>query len=137
MKNSVSLIGNVGGDPETRITTSGTRVTSFSLATSQRWKDKATGEKKEKTEWHRVVCFNGIGKSVEAIVIKGQKLAVDGALRNTKWTDKDGIERYSYEIIADNVIFLSQGRPRPDSESDAAAQQQGPSGGYDDSDVPF
>lgn len=81
MKNSVSLIGNVGGDPETRVTTSGTRITSFSLATSQRWKDKNTGERKEKTEWHRIVCFNGVGKSVEAIVIKGQKVAVDGSLR--------------------------------------------------------
>lgn len=137
MKNSVSLIGNVGGDPETRVTTSGTRITSFSLATSQRWKDKNTGERKEKTEWHRIVCFNGVGKSVEAIVIKGQKVAVDGSLRNQKWTDKDGVERYSYDITADSVIFLSQGRQRPQSETGGAAQRSDFSDDFNDDDVPF
>lgn len=136
MKNSVSLIGNVGADPETRVTTNGTRITAFSLATSQRWKDKTTGERKEKTEWHRVSCFNGIGKSVEAIVIKGQKLAVDGSIRNTKWTDKDGVERYSYEIIADSVIFLSQGRERHQADSAGEPQRSAASDAFDD-DVPF
>ena len=99
MLNKVTLIGNVGQDPEIRSTQDGREVASFSLATSDRWKDKTTGEKKEKTEWHRIVCFQeGLVKVIKTYVKKGSKLYVEGALVTRKWTDKDGVDRYSTEI---------------------------------------
>jgi single-strand DNA-binding protein len=98
--NRATLYGNVGKDPEIRHTQDGKPIANFSLATSDRWKDKTTGEKKEKTEWHRVVCFNEhISKTIEQYVKKGSKLIVEGAIRTRQWTDKDGIERYSTEIV--------------------------------------
>ena len=99
MLNKVTLIGNVGQDPEIRSTQDGREVASFSLATSDRWKDKTTGEKKEKTEWHRIVCFQeGLVKVIKDYVEKGTKLYIEGALVTRKWTDKDGVERYTTEI---------------------------------------
>lgn len=98
--NKVILVGNVGKDPEIRRTSDGTPVASFSLATSDRWKDKATGERKERTEWHNVVVFNeqlvGI---VERYVKKGSRLYVEGKLQTRKWTDKNGQDRYTTEVV--------------------------------------
>ena len=85
--NKVILVGNIGGDPEVRYLPSGSAVTSLSLATSESWKDKVTGEKQERTEWHRVVCFNRLGEIAGEYVRKGSKLYVEGSLRTKKWQD--------------------------------------------------
>ncbi len=101
--NKVILIGNVGKDPEVRRMTSGDPVVTLSLATSETWKDKSSGERKEKTEWHRVVIFNtNIAKVAESYVKKGSKIYVEGQLQTRKWTDKDGAEKYSTEVVLQN-----------------------------------
>ncbi len=98
--NKVMLVGNVGKDPEIRRTQDGAAVASFSVATSEKWRDKASGDRKERTEWHNVVVFNEqLVKVVEGYVKKGSKVYVDGALQTRKWTDKNGQERYSTEIV--------------------------------------
>ena len=98
--NKVILIGNVGKDPEVRTTQDGTKIVQFSLATSETWNDKASGERKERTEWHRVVVFNDrIGDVVEKYVRKGSKIYVEGAVQTRKWTDPSGQEKYTTEIV--------------------------------------
>jgi single-strand DNA-binding protein len=98
--NKVILIGNLGRDPEIRSTQDGTRVANLSVATSESWRDKNTGERKEKTEWHRVVIFNeGLCRVVEQYLKKGAKVYLEGQLQTRKWTDKDNIERYSTEVV--------------------------------------
>jgi single-strand DNA-binding protein len=98
--NKVILVGNVGKDPEIRRTQDGRPIANLSIATSESWRDKATGEKKEKTEWHRVVIFSEpLCKVVEQYVKKGAKLYIEGALQTRKWTDKDGAEKYSTEVV--------------------------------------
>lgn len=98
--NKVILIGNVGKDPEVRRLTSGDPVVNLSVATSESWKDKSSGERKKKTEWHRVVIFNEhIAKVAEQYVRKGSKIYLEGSLQTRKWTDKDGAEKYSTEIV--------------------------------------
>lgn len=97
--NKVILIGNVGRDPEIRRTQSGDAIANIQLATSESWRDKQTGERKEKTEWHRIVVFGKIAEVVEKYVVKGQKLYVEGKLQTRKWTDQAGVEKYSTEII--------------------------------------
>lgn len=97
--NKVILIGNCGKDPECRTMQNGTKVANVSLATSESWKDKSTGERKEKTEWHRVVIFGQSADFAERYVKKGSKLYVCGQLQTRKWTDKDGVEKYSTEVV--------------------------------------
>ncbi|MDX2309587.1 MAG: single-stranded DNA-binding protein [Hyphomicrobium sp.] len=98
--NKVILVGNVGKDPEIRRTQDGRPIANISLATSETWRDKATGERKEKTEWHRVVVFNeNLCKVVEQYVRKGSKLYVEGQLQTRKWTDQSGAEKYSTEVV--------------------------------------
>jgi single-strand DNA-binding protein len=98
--NKVILVGNVGRDPEIRSTQDGTRVANLSLATSENWRDKNTGERKERTEWHRVVIFNErLVDVVEKYVKKGSKLYIEGALQTRKWTDNSGAEKYTTEVV--------------------------------------
>ena len=98
--NKVTIIGNLGKDPEIRSFQNGDRVASFSVATSERWKDKSSGEQKEKTEWHRVSVLNqNLVNVVEKYVKKGTKLYLEGQLETRKWTDKDGQEKYSTEVV--------------------------------------
>lgn len=98
--NKVILVGNLGRDPEVRAMQSGDKVVNLSIATSESWKDKATGERKERTEWHRVVVFNqGIATVCERYLKKGAKVYIEGQLETRKWTDKDGIEKYSTEVV--------------------------------------
>jgi single-strand DNA-binding protein len=98
--NKVILVGNVGKDPEIRRTQDGRSIANLSLATSESWRDKATGERKEKTEWHRVVVFNdNLCKVVEQYVRKGSKLYIEGQLQTRKWTDQSGAEKYSTEVV--------------------------------------
>lgn len=98
--NKVILVGNLGKDPEIRTFPNGGRVANFSIATSESWKDKATGEKKERTEWHRISVTNdALVTVVEKYVKKGAKLYIEGQLETRKWTDKDGIEKYTTEVV--------------------------------------
>src|ERR687895_763715 len=98
--NKVILVGNLGRDPEIRRTQDGRPIANLSVATSENWRDKATGERREKTEWHRVVIFNeGLCKVVEQYLKKGAKVYLEGALQTRKYTDKDGVEKYSTEVV--------------------------------------
>jgi single-strand DNA-binding protein len=98
--NKVILVGNLGRDPEVRRLNSGDQVVNITLATSENWRDKATGERKEKTEWHKVVIFNeNIGKVVEQYCKKGSKVYVEGQLQTRKWTDASGAEKYTTEVV--------------------------------------
>ncbi len=101
--NKVTLIGNLGADPKINLTKDNKEIATLSVATSETWKDRATGEKKERTEWHRVVIFSeALVSVVKAYVKKGSKLYVEGALQTRKWVDNAGVERYSTEIILQN-----------------------------------
>jgi single-strand DNA-binding protein len=98
--NKVILVGNLGADPEIRRTQDGRPIANLRIATSESWRDKATGERKEKTEWHRVVIFNeGLCKVAEQYLKKGAKVYIEGALQTRKWTDQQGVEKYSTEVV--------------------------------------
>ena len=98
--NKVILIGNLGADPETRRTQDGRPIANLRIATSESWRDKATGERKEKTEWHRVVIFNeGLCRVAEQYLRKGAKVYIEGQLQTRKWTDQSGVEKYSTEVV--------------------------------------
>ena len=155
--NKVIIVGNCGQDPETRYMPSGGAVTNLSLATSETWKDKNTGDQQERTEWHRVVFFNRLAEIVEQYVKKGSKIYVEGSLRTRKWQGQDGQDRYTTEIVASEMQMLDsrggQGQggydqsPQPDSATSASQQQApqqqaeaqpAPSGGMGfDDDIPF
>ena len=112
--NKVILIGNLGNDPEIRSTNDGREIANFSLATGESWKDKVTGEKKEKTEWHRIVCFNeGLVKVIKEYVKKGTKLYIEGQLQTRKWLDNTNQEKYTTEVVLQgynaNIILLGTG----------------------------
>jgi single-strand DNA-binding protein len=101
--NKVILVGNVGQDPEIRSSSDGREIANFSLATSESWKDKNSGEKKEKTEWHKVVVFSqGLVGIVKNYVKKGSKLYLEGSLQTRKWTDAQGVEKYTTEVVLQN-----------------------------------
>lgn len=104
--NKVILIGNLGGDPEVRYMPSGAPVATLSVATSESWKDKQTGERQERTEWHRVACFNRLGEIAGEYLRKGSKVYIEGSLRTRKWQDQQGQERYTTEIIANDLQML-------------------------------
>jgi single-strand DNA-binding protein len=98
--NKVILVGNLGKDPEIRRTQDGRPIANLSVATSEQWRDKATGERKEKTEWHRVVIFSeGLAKVAEQYLKKGAKVYIEGQLQTRKWTDQAGVEKYSTEVV--------------------------------------
>jgi len=146
--NKVILIGNLGKDPETRSTASGTAVTNVTLATSESWKDKQSGEKQERTEWHNVVFYNRLAEIAGQYLKKGSKVYVEGSIRTRKWQDKEGKDRYTTEIIANEMQMLdSKGGggsfERSDSGSRAesgGAPASAPAGGgkdFEDDDIPF
>ena len=144
--NKVILIGNLGKDPEIRRLGSGEPVVNLSLATSESWKDKSTGERKEKTEWHRVVIFNeNLAKVAEQYLKKGSKVYLEGQLQTRKWTDKDGAEKYSTEIVLQKYrgeLTMLDGRgdgERSERPAMAGASEGGRSFQRDDLDdeIPF
>ena len=104
--NKVILVGNLGRDPEVRYTTDNNAIANVSIATTDRYKDKTTGEQKEITEWHRVVFFNRLGEIAGEYLKKGSQVYIEGKLRTRKWTDNNGVEKYSTEIIADQLQML-------------------------------
>ena len=124
MTNIVILVGNLGADPQSRTTNSGTDVTTFSLGTSRPKRDSEgktykddSGFTAKDTEWHRVTCFNGLGRVVSQHAAKGMLVSVRGRLHYTRWTDREGVDRYGCEVIADDVQFLGRGRPAGDAGS--------------------
>lgn len=141
--NKVILIGNLGADPETRHTAGGNAVTNLSVATSESWRDKQTGEQRENTEWHRVVLFGKLGEIAGEYLRKGSKVYLEGRLQTRKWQDRDGNDRWTTEIIANDMQMLdsrgggdtmgssSQDYRRPSSDSSSP----GPEGLEDD--IPF
>lgn len=143
--NQVQLIGRVGRDPEVRNTSQGTAIANVSLATSETWKDKATGEKREATEWHRIVFYDRLAEVVGQYAKKGALIFVQGSLKTRKWTDKDGVEKYTTEIQAREMKLLGgrsdDGGQRAAAPAPApAARQQGGGnqGGFDEDDrIPF
>lgn len=106
--NKVILIGNLGNDPEVRYTPSGSAVANITLATSESWRDKQSGELQERTEWHRVAFFNRLAEIVGEYLRKGSKIYVEGSLRTRKWQDKAGLERYTTEIVAAEMHMLDR-----------------------------
>jgi len=134
--NKVLLIGNLGGDPEIRRTQDGKPVVNLSIATSETWRDKNTGERKEKTEWHRVVIWNeGLCKIAEQYLAKGSKVYIEGALQTRKWQDKDGKDRYSTEVV---IQAFGGALTMLDGKSDNAPPSRVAGKGDDmNDDVPF
>ena len=135
--NKVILVGNLGKDPEIRRTQDGRPIANLSLATSETWRDKNSGERKEKTEWHRVVVFNeALCKVIEQYVKKGAKLYIEGALQTRKYTDKDGVEKYSTEVVLQGfnaTMTMLDGRQGSGAGTGAGMYEDAPSGGGYDS----
>ena len=104
--NKAIVVGRLGRDPEVRYTPDGTAVANFSVATSEEWKDKATGEKRERTEWHRIVAFRRLGEICGEYLSKGRQVYIEGRIQTRDWEDKDGIKRYSTEIVASQMQML-------------------------------
>lgn len=123
--NKAILIGNLGRDPETRYTKDGSAVCNFSIATSESWKDRQTGEQQERTEWHNIVCFARLGEIAGEYLRKGSKVYIEGRLQTRKWQDKDGHDRYTTEIVANEMQMLD-GRTGGGADSgDAPPMRQG------------
>lgn len=150
--NKVILVGNLGADPETRYTAGGVAITNIRIATSESWKDKQTGEQQERTEWHRIVFFNRLAEIAGEYLKKGRQVYVEGKLKTEKYTDKDGIERWSTDIVANEMQMLGgnpdgqQGGARPlatrradppagsnDTRRERASAQET----FEDDDIPF
>lgn len=134
--NKVIIVGNLGRDPETRYMPNGDAVTNIAVATTESWKDKNTGEKKELTEWHRITFYRKLAEIAGQYLKKGSQIYVEGRLQTRKWTDKDGVERYTTEIIADTMQMLGSrqgmggGAPMDDEYgSSAPAPRQSAGGG--------
>ncbi|NKB32594.1 MAG: single-stranded DNA-binding protein [Pseudomonadales bacterium] len=150
--NKVILVGNVGNDPEVRYMPNGNAVANISVATSDSWKDKNTGDQQEKTEWHRVVFFNRLAEIVEQYVKKGSKLYIEGRLQTRSW-EQDGVKRYTTEIVSNEMQMLDsrggqgagqdfgdqQQQAAAPAQKPAAAQQQTAPANFDnfDDDIPF
>lgn len=140
--NKVILVGNLGRDPEVRYSPEGGAICNISVATTESWKDKATGEKKENVEWHRVVLFNRLGEIAGEFLKKGRSVYIEGRLKTRKWQDKDtGADRYATEVVADQMQMLGgKGDEVDRAPSQRPAQQRQSaqqSGGYDDEPPPF
>lgn len=133
--NKATLIGNLGKDPEIRYAASGDAIANFSLATTENWKDKASGEKKEATEWHRCVAYGKLAEIIGQYVKKGSSLYVEGSIHTRKWTDKDGQDRYSTEIKVSEMKMLGG---KQESQPQQAPQAKKVSHGDElESDIPF
>ena len=138
--NKAILIGRLGSDPEIRYTPSGVAVANFSIATSEEWKDKDTGDKQERTEWHRIVVWRRLAEICGEYLSKGRQVYIEGRIQTRSWEDRDGNKRYTTEIIANDVQFLGTrdmsegGRP----QGGMGGGFQGPPGpGPEDDDIPF
>ncbi|MFC4727863.1 single-stranded DNA-binding protein [Coralloluteibacterium thermophilus] len=129
--NKVILVGNLGADPETRYTQSGSAITNIRIATSEQWRDKQTGENQERTEWHRVVLFGKLGEIAGEYLKKGRQVYIEGSLRTNKYTDKDGIERYTTDIVANEMQMLGGPGAGGGEGGGYSRGGQGGGGGYE------
>jgi single-strand DNA-binding protein len=149
--NKVILVGNLGKDPETRYMPSGSAVTNLTLATSESWKDKQSGEQQERTEWHKIAMFGRLAEIAAEYLRKGSQVYIEGKLRTRKWQDKEGKDRYTTEIVADEMQMLggkgggasaaagagaAMGAGAGGGSGRAAVNDSGPPGDFDD-DIPF
>lgn len=140
--NKVILVGNLGADPDTRYMPSGGAVTNLSIATSESWKDKQTGEQKERTEWHKVAMFGRLAEISAEYLRKGSQVYIEGKIRTRKWQDKDGNDRWTTEVIADEMQMLGgrggAGAPaRSESAPHSSAPQPAAAAEEFDDDIPF
>lgn len=138
--NKVIVIGFLGQDPEVKYMPSGSAVANLSIATSEQWKDKNTGEKQERTEWHRVILFARLAEVAGEYLKKGSQVYVEGRLQTRKWTDKNNVERYTTEIVANDMQMLGGKSGKPDSANEYRAQSAGstePQNRDFDDDIPF
>jgi single-strand DNA-binding protein len=144
--NKVILIGKLGADPEVRYTAGGSAVANFSIATNERWNDKSTGERQERTEWHRIVAWGRLGEICGEYLSKGKQVYIEGRLQTRSWDDRDGNKRYMTEVVAVSMVMLGSapgaGRAMEElSEGDAYQGKKSPPGGSktppDDDDIPF
>ena len=127
--NKVILVGNLGNDPEVRYTSSGTAIASLSIATSESWTDKQSGEKQERTEWHRVKIFGKLAEIAGEYLKKGRQVYIEGSLRTDKYTDKSGVEKYSTDIIASDMQMLGGIGGGEGAGSGGGFQRERPQGG--------
>jgi single-strand DNA-binding protein len=140
--NKVIIVGNLGRDPETRYMPSGDAMTNITVATTDTWKDKATGEKKEQTEWHRISFFGKLAEIAGQYLKKGSQVYIEGSLRTRKYTDKDGVEKYATDIKADTMQMLGgkpageSGAPSPATRQSAPVNRPAPDF-IDDDELPF
>jgi len=134
--NKVILVGNLGRDPEVRYTASGTQVATFSLATSMSWTDKKSGERQERTEWHRVVAWDRLGQFCGEYLQKGRQVYVEGRLQTREWEDREGNRRYTTEIVAQNVVLLG-GPGREERVPEPEPEAPGDSTALPEDDIPF
>jgi single-strand DNA-binding protein len=147
MLNRCTILGYLGQDPELRTTQNGTSVVSMSVATTDKWKDKATGEMQENTEWHRIVCWGKQGETCNQYLTKGSQVYLEGRLQTRQWEDKDGVTRYTTEIVASRVLFTGKGggsgqssgsRPPHPADGGSGESTTAPATKpVDDSDFPF
>lgn len=143
--NKVILIGNLGADPEVRRTGSGNAMTTLSLATSESWKDKQSGEQQERTEWHRIVLFNRLAEIAGDYLHKGSKVYIEGSLRTRKWQDQNGADRYTTEVLGNQLQMLDarggsgdgMGSSGGSNRSQAPATADAPPSNDFDDDIPF
>jgi len=124
--NKVIIVGNLGRDPETRYAPEGGAITNISVATTDQWKDKTSGEKQERTEWHRVVFFNRLAEIAGEYLKKGSQVYVEGSLRTRKWQDKEGKERYTTEIVAERMQMLGSRAGMGDASSRGGDEDKAP-----------
>jgi len=141
MINKVILVGNLGRDPEIRYTPSGMAVANFSVATTEKWKDKQSGEMQERTEWHRIVAWGRLGEICGEYLSKGRQVYIEGKLQTRQW-EKDGVTRYSTEVVASEMKMLgskTQGDGYKPADQSSAPEYSGPPlpGSKDDDDIPF
>lgn len=133
--NKAIILGNLGADPEVKQMPSGGAAVNLSIATSSSWKDKTSGEKREKTEWHRVVLFNRLAEIAGEYLKKGRSVYIEGRIETRKWQDKDGNDRYTTEIVGDQLQMVG-GRNEEASSPQPQPQPQ-PQQKFDDNDIPF
>ena len=139
--NKVIIVGNLGADPDSRAMPSGNAVTNISVATSESWNDRDTGEKQEKTEWHRVVFFNRLAEIAAQYLKKGSQVYVEGKLQTRKWEDKEGNERWTTEVVANQMQMLGDRMSKDMSNDNASSSQSSSDNDFStdefDDDIPF
>lgn len=131
--NKAIIVGNLGDDPKTSVLPQGGAVTNLSVATSESWKDKQTGEIKERTEWHKVVMFNRLAEVAGELLYKGSKVYIEGKLQTRKWKDQSGQDRYTTEIVGAQMQMLDSKESKPQAQP----QPQQSKGDFDSEDIPF